>query len=99
MHDTFRPLTYWNDFMPYPQWQGVAIDTHIYQVFKDEVCQFIPLNVPDRPHSLDRLTRLAFAVRQCRAYQICMLVCGETRSIYCFVENRRRVDTSNDGLR
>ena len=33
IHDAFQPLSYWNGFMPPPQWQGVILDTHIYQVF------------------------------------------------------------------
>jgi hypothetical protein len=33
IHDAFQPLSYWNNFMPSPNWQGVLIDTHIYQMF------------------------------------------------------------------
>jgi glucan 1,3-beta-glucosidase len=36
IHDAFQPLSYWQDFMPQPDFQGVAIDTHIYQVFSDD---------------------------------------------------------------
>ncbi|KZV87112.1 exo-1,3-beta-glucanase [Exidia glandulosa HHB12029] len=36
IHDAFQPLSYWNDFMPYPKYEGVAIDTHIYQMFHNE---------------------------------------------------------------
>lgn len=35
IHDAFQPLSYWTDFMPPSSFQGVAIDTHIYQVFSD----------------------------------------------------------------
>ncbi|KAF8968788.1 exo-1,3-beta-glucanase [Flammula alnicola] len=35
LHDTFRPLSYWNKFMPSPQYEGVMMDTHIYQMFGD----------------------------------------------------------------
>ncbi|KAF5366258.1 hypothetical protein D9758_005687 [Tetrapyrgos nigripes] len=35
LHDAFQGVAYWNSFMPAPQWQGVAIDTHIYQIFSD----------------------------------------------------------------
>ncbi|KAF9567813.1 exo-1,3-beta-glucanase [Agrocybe pediades] len=35
IHDAFQPLSSWNNFMPAPQWQGVIIDTHIYQMFSD----------------------------------------------------------------
>lgn len=37
IHDAFQPLSYWNGFMPPPQYDGVILDTHIYQVFDDEV--------------------------------------------------------------
>lgn len=37
IHDAFQPLSYWNNFMPYPKYEGVVLDTHIYQVFSDEV--------------------------------------------------------------
>ncbi|KDR85713.1 hypothetical protein GALMADRAFT_218808 [Galerina marginata CBS 339.88] len=33
IHDAFQPLSYWTGFMPAPNWQGVIIDTHIYQMF------------------------------------------------------------------
>ncbi|KAE9390725.1 glycoside hydrolase family 5 protein [Gymnopus androsaceus JB14] len=35
LHDAFQPLSYWNGFMNLPGWQGVAMDTHIYQMFSD----------------------------------------------------------------
>ncbi|VDB95629.1 unnamed protein product [Peniophora sp. CBMAI 1063] len=35
IHDAFMNVSYWADFMPKPAFQGVAIDTHIYQVFSD----------------------------------------------------------------
>jgi hypothetical protein len=40
IHDAFQPLSYWNNFMPPPKWEGVAMDTHIYQMFSDDVCSF-----------------------------------------------------------
>ena len=33
IHDAFQPLSYWNGFMSPPNWQGVVMDTHIYQMF------------------------------------------------------------------
>ncbi|KAF8808111.1 glycoside hydrolase family 5 protein [Phlegmacium glaucopus] len=33
IHDAFQPLSYWNDFMPSPQYDGVILDTHIYDMF------------------------------------------------------------------
>jgi len=33
IHDAFQPLSFWNGFMLPPNWQGVAMDTHIYQMF------------------------------------------------------------------
>ncbi|PIL31368.1 hypothetical protein GSI_06067 [Ganoderma sinense ZZ0214-1] len=38
LHDAFQPLSYWDGFQTPPAWQGVAMDTHIYQMFsQDEV--------------------------------------------------------------
>ncbi|KAI9511875.1 glycoside hydrolase family 5 protein [Russula earlei] len=33
IHDAFQPLSYWDGFMPQGQFVGVAMDTHIYQMF------------------------------------------------------------------
>ncbi|EMD32559.1 glycoside hydrolase family 5 protein [Gelatoporia subvermispora B] len=33
LHDAFQPLSYWSGYQTPPNWQGVAMDTHIYQVF------------------------------------------------------------------
>jgi aryl-phospho-beta-D-glucosidase BglC (GH1 family) len=33
IHDAFQPLSYWNQFAPWPSYDGVLIDTHHYQVF------------------------------------------------------------------
>ncbi|KAL5494766.1 hypothetical protein ACEPAI_228 [Sanghuangporus weigelae] len=33
IHDAFQPLSNWTDFMPPPDYQGVVMDTHIYQGF------------------------------------------------------------------
>ncbi|KAF9015697.1 exo-1,3-beta-glucanase [Cyathus striatus] len=33
IHDAFQPLSYWDGFMSSPSWQGVILDTHIYQMF------------------------------------------------------------------
>ncbi|GBE77575.1 Glucan 1,3-beta-glucosidase [Sparassis crispa] len=35
LHDAFQPLSYWSGFQTAPGWQGVAMDTHIYQMFSD----------------------------------------------------------------
>ncbi|KAI0726897.1 glycoside hydrolase family 5 protein [Fomitopsis betulina] len=35
-HDAFQTLSYWHGFEAPSKWQGVAMDTHIYQVFSDE---------------------------------------------------------------
>ena len=37
IHDAFQPLSYWKGFMSSPIWQGVIMDTHIYQMFSDSV--------------------------------------------------------------
>ncbi|KAI9570306.1 glycoside hydrolase family 5 protein [Boletus coccyginus] len=35
IHDAFQPLSYWTGFMTPPSYDGVAMDTHIYQMFSD----------------------------------------------------------------
>lgn len=35
--DAFQATSYWHNWMPYPNWDGVIIDTHIYQVFSNYV--------------------------------------------------------------
>ncbi|KAF8200321.1 exo-1,3-beta-glucanase [Pholiota molesta] len=35
LHDGFQHLSYWNDFMPEDKYEGVMMDTHIYQMFND----------------------------------------------------------------
>ncbi|KAI6120651.1 glycoside hydrolase family 5 protein [Pisolithus croceorrhizus] len=35
IHDAFQPLSYWNGWETPPNFQGVMMDTHIYQVFSD----------------------------------------------------------------
>ena len=37
IHDAFQPISYWRGFMPSPNWEGVVLDTHLYQVFSDAV--------------------------------------------------------------
>ena len=37
IHDAFQPLSSWNGFMTASDYQAVALDTHIYQVFSDDV--------------------------------------------------------------
>jgi glucan 1,3-beta-glucosidase len=41
IHDAFQPLSYWNGWQRPPQYQGVALDTHIYQMFTDDVSPLI----------------------------------------------------------
>lgn len=36
IHDAFDPLKNWQGFMKYPAYEGVAMDTHIYQMFSNE---------------------------------------------------------------
>lgn len=33
IHDAFKGLSYWGDFMPRPSFSGVMIDVHEYQIF------------------------------------------------------------------
>ncbi|KAK7058472.1 hypothetical protein VNI00_002106 [Paramarasmius palmivorus] len=35
IHDAFQGVPYWNGFMPSPKYEGVGLDTHIYQMFND----------------------------------------------------------------
>lgn len=37
LHDAFQTLDYWNGFQHAPDFQGVAMDTHYYQIFSDAV--------------------------------------------------------------
>jgi hypothetical protein len=37
IHDAFQSLSYWDGFMV-DGYDGVAMDTHIYQMFSNEVC-------------------------------------------------------------
>ena len=41
IHDAFQPLNYWNGWQHPPQYQGVALDTHIYQMFTENVSPLI----------------------------------------------------------
>lgn len=40
LHDAFQPLSYWSGYMTAPDWQGVAMDTHIYQVFSQAEVEY-----------------------------------------------------------
>lgn len=35
IHDAFQPLSSWSGFMSYPNFEGVAMDTHHYEIFSD----------------------------------------------------------------
>ena len=37
LHDAFQSPSYWNGFMPPPNYEGVLMDTHIYQMFTQQV--------------------------------------------------------------
>jgi hypothetical protein len=41
IHDAFQPVSYWNGFMPYPEYEGVILDTHIYEMFSVSVSIFL----------------------------------------------------------
>jgi len=41
IHDAFQPISYWDNFMPSPQWDGVILDTHIYQMFSVAVSTYL----------------------------------------------------------
>ncbi len=36
IQDAAQPISYWNNFMSYPVWEGVIMDKHIYQVFTND---------------------------------------------------------------
>jgi hypothetical protein len=40
IHDAFQPLSYWNGFETPPNFQGVAMDTHQYQMFSNIVSPY-----------------------------------------------------------
>ncbi|KAG6910487.1 hypothetical protein DXG01_009906 [Tephrocybe rancida] len=44
--DAFQGLGFWQGFMPSPNWEGVMMDTHIYQMFSDGVSCCIGVNKP-----------------------------------------------------
>jgi len=39
IHDAFQPVSSWNNFMNPPTFEGVILDTHIYQMFSQELNQ------------------------------------------------------------
>jgi hypothetical protein len=41
IHDAFQSLSFWDGFMQPPNWEGVILDTHIYQMFSDAVRLFL----------------------------------------------------------
>jgi glucan 1,3-beta-glucosidase len=42
LHDAFKGLVYWSNFMPDRSiYQGVAFDTHIYQMFSQDVRGYV----------------------------------------------------------
>ena len=42
IHDAFQPPSYWSGFLTPPNHHGVAIDTHIYQIFHDDLIALSP---------------------------------------------------------
>ncbi|KAI0785373.1 exo-beta-1,3-glucanase [Irpex lacteus] len=57
LHDAFQPLSYWNGFQTAPNWQGVAMDTHIYQMFsQDEVSRTNQQHIDAACANADRLS-------------------------------------------
>ena len=33
IHDAFQPMSYWRGFMQPPNYEGVILDTHVYEMF------------------------------------------------------------------
>jgi hypothetical protein len=76
IHDAFQPLSYWTNFMPRGEFVGVAIDTHIYQMFMDEVGLWsTSLDMLRQQGSRGHLTTSDRVARRSRAYPICMRKC------------------------
>lgn len=40
IHDGFQSLSYWTGWERPPQYEGVALDTHIYQILSNAVSSF-----------------------------------------------------------
>jgi hypothetical protein len=62
IHDGFQPLEYWNGWQRPPQYQGVALDTHIYQMFTDDVSPLIWVFKIASVTWLDPLGHIAIAI-------------------------------------
>jgi aryl-phospho-beta-D-glucosidase BglC (GH1 family) len=85
IHDAFQPLSYWNNFMPRENYVGVAIDTHIYQMFVDEVGfqypsthpinSILSVTLPSQTVSLDEAGHIQSA-------------CGNAGRLYEFNKNQ-----------
>ena len=58
IHDAFQPLSYWNGFMTLPNYDGVAMDTHIYQMFSVAVCLMFSSSVAVRLLTVFELRRI-----------------------------------------
>jgi len=41
IHDAFQPISYWKDFMKSPDYEGVILDTHIYEMFSVAVSSLL----------------------------------------------------------
>ena len=98
IHDAFQPLSYWNGWEQPSNYQGVAMDTHIYQMFSNAVSPSGFLRALPATLLTYWLGRRAvqfpahiYRVRQCR--QPPGLRCEPA------VDHRRGVDPANDGLR
>src|SRR6266436_1229415 len=74
IHDAFQPLSYWTNFMPRGEYVGVAIDTHIYQMFMDQVGLRSFILSHNQQHSHDQITTDRVARRR-RAHPIRMRKC------------------------
>lgn len=62
IHDAFQPLEYWNGWQRPPQYQGVALDTHIYQMFTEDVSSLIYIFKVASVTCLDLLGHIAIAI-------------------------------------
>ena len=83
LHDAFMSLSYWSGFQTPPAWQGVAMDTHIYQMFSQKVwfpfsfrdyCSPLhPDNFRKSPSRTRSISRLRVTIRRIFRPSICGL--------------------------
>jgi hypothetical protein len=99
IHDAFQPLSYWDGWQQGPNYQGVAMDTHIYQMFSDAVGFTSILRA--RITLFSRRRWIGRCDVQFPAHIDCVQRSGRPRGLQCerAVDNRWGMDPRHDGLR